>query len=196
MADSDDTNLEVFWDDVRVAPFRRPPTQEDFGDQVERGDMVIGTSAERILVIIKKDGTLRFGPEYCPDEASMVFWEAMGQRRLQMEDRLLVIGHMEAVLTRLGDADLRAESARRVAANDPGNEALEAQAVEAVHRLERLVDQAIELGRGLIRRPEVPMPAFPGEVPRSVQEVEHSSYEGRDAIGDDVDPGQRSETPR
>jgi len=190
---SDDENLEVFWDDVRVAPFRRPPKQEDFGDLVEKGDMVIATSAQRLLVIIKADGRLLFGPEYRPDEAAMVFWEAMGQKKLQMEDRLLVIGHMEAVLTRMGDADLRAESARRVAANDPGNTELEIQANEAVHRLERVVSQAIELGRGLIRRPEIPMPAFPEEVPRSLQEVEHSDYEGRDGIGEDVDSDERPE---
>lgn len=183
----DDDKLEVFWDDIRVAPYRRAPVKEDFGDQVEPGDLVIGTSTNRILVIIKADGTLKYGPEYRPDEAATVFWESMGQRRLQMEDRLLVIGHMEAILTRLGDADLRAESARRVAANDPGNMELERQAVEAVRRLERVVNQAIELGRGLIRRPEVPMPAFPGEVPRSIQEVEHSDYEGRDGIGEDGD---------
>ncbi len=182
----EDTNLEVFWDDVRVAPYRRPPKQEDFGDQVQPGDMVIGTSTHRILVIIKPDGSLRFGPEYRPDEAAMVFWEAMGQKRLEMEDRLLVIGHMEAILTRLGDADLRAESARRIAANDPANNDLERQAEEAIHRLERVMSQAIELGRGLIRRPEIPMPAFPNEVPRSVQRAGPSSYEGRDGVGPDV----------
>lgn len=185
----DDDRLEIYWDDVRVAPFRRSPRQEDFGDQVETGDLVIGTSHHRILLIIKADGTLRYGPEYRPDEAAMVFWEAMGQKKLEMEDRLLVIGHMEAILTRLGDADLRAESARRIAANEPGNEILEVQAQEAIHRLEQIMSQAIELGRGLIRRPEVPMPAFPGEVPRSVRELEHSAYEGRDGVGDeDVDP--------
>lgn len=183
--DDDGLNLEVFWDDVRVAPYRRPPKQEDFWDEVDPGDLVIGTSHERILVIIKSDGTLKFGPEYRPDEAAVVFWEAMGQRKLQMEDRLLLINHMEAILTRLGDADLRAESARRVAANSPGDMELERRAVEAVHRLERVAGQAIELGRGLIRRPEVPMPSFPEEVPRSIQEVEHSDYEGRDGVGGD-----------
>ncbi len=189
MAEKDEDNLEVFWDDIRVAPSRRPLEQKDFGDQVEHTDLVIGTSSNRILVIIKKDGALKFGPEYTPDEAAITFWEAMGQRRLQMEDRLLVIGHMEAILTRLGDADLRAESARRMVESNPGlgNVELEQQATEAVQRLERVVTQAIELGRGLIRRPEVPMPAFPREVPRSVQEVEHSDYEGQDGVGEDVD---------
>jgi hypothetical protein len=195
MAD-DDNNLEVFWDDVRVAPFRRPPKQEDFGDQVGPGDMVIGTGPDRYLVIIKADGTLRFGPEYRPDEAAMVFWEAMGQRKLQMEDRLLVIGHMEAILTRLGEADLQAESARRIAANNSEDMELERRAIEAVNRFERVAGQAVELGRGLIRRPEVPMPAFPDEVPRSLREVEHSDYEGRDGVGESVGDSERPEPSR
>lgn len=182
---ADDAALEVYWDDLRVAPHRRTPREPSFRDQVKPGDFVIGTSKDRLLVIIKPDGTLEYGPEYRPDEAAVVFWESMGQRRLQMEDRLLVIQHMEAVLTRLGDADLRAESARRVAANEPDNMELERQALEAIHRLERVMGQAIELGRGLIRRPEIPMPAFPAEVPRSLQEVAHSDYEGREGIGAD-----------
>lgn len=186
----EDGGLEVYWDDVRVAPHRRPPRELDFRDRVEPGDFAIGTSQNRILVIIKPNGTIEYGPEYRPDEAAMVFWEAMGQRRLQMEDRLLVIGHMEAVLTRLGDADLRAESARRIAANQPEDMELERRAVEAVRRVEQVMTQAIELGRGLIRRPEIPMPAFPAEVPNSLREVEHSDYEGREGV--DENPPEES----
>jgi hypothetical protein len=182
---ADDAALEVYWDDLRVAPHRRTPREPSFRDQVKPGDFVIGTSRDRILVIIKPDGTLEYGPEYRPDETAVVFWESMGQRRLEMEDRLLVIGHMEAILTRLGDTDLRAESARRIAANHPDDMEFERQALEAIRRLEQVVTQAIELGRGLIRRPEIPMPAFPTEVPRSIQDVAHSDYEGRAGVGED-----------
>lgn len=182
---NENVNFEVFWDDIRVAPYRRPV--QDVSLRSEPGDMVIGTSIDRILVTIKSNGTLEFGPEYKPDEAAMIFWEAMGQKRLEMEDRLLLIGHMEAILTRLGEADLRAESARRTAINDPTNMELERVAVEAVRRLERIMSQTIELGRGLIRRPEVPMPAFPSEVPRSIRAVEHSAYEGHEGV-DEEDP--------
>ena len=179
--------LEVFWDDVRLAAHRSPPREATFRDRVKPGDFAIGTSQDRILVIIKADGTLEFGPDYRPDEAAMVFWEAMGQRRLQMEDRLLVIGHMEAVLTRLGDLDLRAEAARRTAMAEPENMELERQAVEAIRRVERAMSQAIELGRGLIRRPEVQMPPWPAEVPQSLRDVEHSDYEGPDGMAEDDD---------
>jgi hypothetical protein len=156
---------------------------------VKPGDFAIGTSQDRILVIIKPNGTLEFGPEYRPDEAAAVFWEYMGQRRLQMEDRLLVIGHMEAVLTRLGDLDLRAEAARRTALAEPENSELERQAVEAIRRVERAMSQAIELGRGLIRRPEVQMPPWPAEVPQSLRDVEHSSYKGPDGMDEDPEGG-------
>ena len=181
--------IEAYWDDVRVAPHRAGPRPLDFRDRVKPGDFAIGTSQDRILVIIKPNGTLEYGPEYRPDEAATVFWEYMGQRRLQMEDRLLVIGHMEAVLTRLGDLDLRAEAARRTALAEPENMELERQAIEAVRRVERAMSQAIELGRGLIRRPEVPMPAWPPEVPQSLRDVEHSDYEGPDGMDEDSEGG-------
>jgi len=179
----DEDPLEVFWDDLRVATHRRPPTAPpDFADLVEPNDLVIGTSKKRILVIIKPDGTLKYGPEYRPNEAAMLFWEAMGSRRIQAEDRILVIQHMDAILTRLGSVDLQAESLRRQAANAPEDAELERRAQEAVRQVEAVVHQAIELGRGLVRRPEVSMPAFPQEIPRSVVQAPHSDYEGRDGV--------------
>jgi len=186
--DKKDDVMKLFWDDARVAPHRRFITHEmSMRDRVRPGDLVIGTSKERILVIVHADGTLEYGPEYRPNEAAVVFWEEMGRRRLQMEDRLLLIHHMEAVLTRLGDADIRAESARRIAANSPTDMEAERRAIEAVNRVTRVANEAIELGRALIRRPGVPMPAFPGEIPTSVQEAEHSDYKGQEGVGEDVD---------
>jgi len=196
-APEDDEPLEVYWDDLRVATHRRPPAAPpDFADQVEPNDLVIGTSAKRVLVIIKPDGTLKYGPEYRPNEAAMVFWEAMGQRRLQAEDRILVIQHMDAILTRLGSVDLQAESLRRQAANAPEDTELEQRAQAAIRQVEAVVNQAIELGRGLVRRPEVAMPAFPQEIPRSVQQAEHSDYEGQDGVPseDAVEPRDRDAT--
>src|SRR6185369_15828787 len=95
--DEDELPLEVYWDALRG---RREPvhTVPLFKDLADPNDMVIGTSANRVLVIIKPNGELIFGPEYSPQEATMIFWESMGQRRLQMEDRLLLVQHMEAVL--------------------------------------------------------------------------------------------------
>jgi hypothetical protein len=187
-ADKKDDTMKMFWDDASVSPHRRFITNEmSMSDKVQPGDMVIGTSKNRILVVIHADGTLEYGPEYRPNEAAIVFWEEMGRRRLQMEDRLLTIHHMDAVLTRLGDADLRAESARRIAANNPTDMEMERQAIEAVNRVEMVAGEAIELGRALVRRPGIPMPAFPDEIPTSVQEQEHSEYRGKEGVGADID---------
>lgn len=186
MADDDDA-LEVYWDDLRVAPHRAEPPSgpPDFSSVAEPNDLVIGTSHQRILVIIKPDGRLLFGPEYRPDEAAMVFWESMGQRRLMMEDRLLLFQHMEAILARIGAQDMVVENLRR-AAQDGDAEAGQRAGHEMV-RLERLVHQAIELGRGLARRPEIPVPAIPVEVPRSIQENVESDYQGREAVDEPVE---------
>jgi hypothetical protein len=177
-------NLEIFWDDLRIAPHRPPPKPTDFDVSIQPEDLIIGTSQHRILVLIKPDGTLTFGPEYRQDEAAMVFWEAMGQKRLEMEDRLLLIHHMEAILTRLGDADLQNEVAQLALRSDTSEEAQQ-RANQTNQNLERIVSQAIELGRGLIRRPDIPMPAIPADVPRSVQAAEHSSYQGQEGLEDD-----------
>jgi hypothetical protein len=161
--------LEVYWDDIRAARHRRHPEEPpDFGELVTTGDLVIGTSEKRILVIIKPDGTLKYGPEYHPDEAATIFWEAMGQRRLMAEDRMIVIQHMEAILVRLGKADLECERLRQQAAEekDPQRKAeLDQSAQLATHSLEMVAHQAIELGRGLARRPGIPVPAVPEQVP-------------------------------
>lgn len=186
----DDDSLEVYWDDVQVARARQPVPGEPeyippFKDRAGPGDFVIGTSADRILVIIRANGQLEYGPEYRPDEAAMVFWENMGQRKLMMDDRLLVIGHMEAVLVRLGVADLEAERLRLAAQNETDPEAQPRrihEAEEAVRRLERVASQAIELGRGLARRPDIPMPAVPPVVPTSIQQNPNSDYQGQDGL--------------
>jgi hypothetical protein len=115
----------------------------------------------------------------------MVFWESMGQRKLMMEERLLIIQHMEAVLVRLGVADMEAERLRRLAAEETDPEAQPRRRQEAelaVRRVEQVATQAIELGRGLARRPEIPVPAMPAQVPASIQQNPNSEYQGRDGL--------------
>lgn len=186
-----DDPLEVYWDDIRVARVRARPESEIEPDQLVAGpgDLVIGTSRDRVLAIIKTDGQLEFGPEYSPEEAAMVFWEAMALRRLATEDRLLIVRHMEAILTRIGEADLRLEQLRVAAAE--GDEAAGQAAGGALVRLERLVHQAIELGRGLARRPELVPPPVPDQVPQSLQQNEATAYEGREGLAEeDQLPGE------
>src|ERR1051325_1929268 len=115
--DAEELPLEVYWDALRgrrgpVEPAHTVPTMRDLADE---NDMVIGTSAQRILVIINPTGERIFGPDSTPQEASMIFWKYMGRRRFQMEDRILLIQHMEAVLVRLGRADMECERLRRLA---------------------------------------------------------------------------------
>lgn len=194
MAEADDEPLEVYWDDLRVARLRadpEPTPAEALRALVDPGDMVIGTSAKRILVIIKPNGELVFGPDYTPNEASMVFWEAMGQARLAMEDRLLLIQHMESILVRLGRQDMECERIRRLAAEeqDPIIKAQRTQEAElAIGRLNMVAHQAIELGRGLIRRPEIPMPAVPERMPEAIRRNPNTEYQGQAGLPPEEEP--------
>lgn len=176
--------LEVYWDALRgrrapVEPVHTVPTMRDLADE---NDMVIGTSAQRVLVIIKPTGELIFGPEYTPQEASMIFWEHMGRRRYQLEDRILLIQHMEAVLLRLGRADMECERLRREAAEAETMQ-LKAERTQqadiALARLNMVAHEAIELGRGLVRRPEVLPPDVPERVPEQIRQNPDSEYQGR-----------------
>lgn len=186
----EDDPLEVYWDDVRVARYRSSPVEPTDPLSAQPGDMVIGTSRNRILVTIKADGTLQYGPEYSPDEAATVFWEAMGQRRIAMEDRFLVIQHMEAVLTRLGRADMECERLRRQADSEPDElrkRELTQYAELSMNRLNMVAHQAIELGRALVRRPDMPTPAVPPTVPESIRLNPVSAYEGQEGLPPDDD---------
>lgn len=158
--EKDDDALELYWDDIRVAP-HRVPKSEDFKAGI--GDLVIGTSANRLLVTIKPNGTIEYGPEYHPDEAAQIFWEAMARRRRDYEERLLVFAHMEQLLTRVGVQDLEVERLRLLSQEEglePTEKASREQYAElAMRRLEMWVHQVIELGRALVARPETPVAA-------------------------------------
>lgn len=173
MPNEDEDDLGIVWDDLTVAAPRREPQEGPLGSQSPR-DLVIGTSANRILVRIKPDGRIEYGPDYTPDEAAVVFWEEMGRRRLEMEERLLLIQHMEAVLTRLGAADLRNEAATNQLRERQSQDNLLA-AQTAQRNLERAMHQAIELGRGLARRPDV-LPPQPTRIPAQIRDNPDSSY--------------------
>jgi len=178
--DDDDDAIELYWDELSVSTQRAPAEPEAPKFEADAGDLVIGTSRERILVLIKANGQLVYGPEYTPDEAAVVFWEAMGRRRLGAEERILVIHHMDRVLTALGAADIRNERAvRALSERQSQANLIEAQRAQAA--LERAMHLAIELGRGLTRRPDIPQAAAPTRVPAIIRDNPNSSY------GDDDD---------
>jgi hypothetical protein len=49
-------------------------------EKPSENDLVIATQS-RVLVVIKPDGALSYGPGYTPDEAASVFWEALARKR-------------------------------------------------------------------------------------------------------------------
>jgi hypothetical protein len=54
------------------------------------------------------------------------------------------------------------------------------------------MSQAIELGRGLVRRPGAVVPEVPEQIPRSVSENPDSSYQGRTGLPQDDPQNRRS----
>lgn len=151
-------------------------------------DLVIGT-ARGVLVRIKPNGVLEYGPDYDPDVAARVFWEAVARHRDGYEEQRLISQHVEAVLVRMGEADLYCEQKRREAAEALGDGAgtdsavvLEAQRATVV--FERVLGQVIELGRGLAGRPlDVKFKDLPGQVPPVVARNPDSSYDPREVPG-------------
>lgn len=191
----DDMMLGVFWNQVPRAP--QEPDQPAFGQQAGPQDLVIGTSKDRILVIIKPNGELLYGPEYRPQEAAQIFWEHMAQRRLMVEDKFLLVQHMEAILVQLGRFDMECERLRKAAEAEPDyNKRAElTQSAEfAIGRLEMVVSQAIELGRALVKRPEVMGPSVPSKIPDSVRSNQASDYKGREALPIVDDEEEKPET--
>jgi len=189
--DREPLDLELYWDDLRVGNRRWSASDEPTDPsrlpsfEAKPGTLVIGTSHNRILVNIGPTGEIEYGPENRPDEAAQVFWEALGRRKIDAEDRLLVIQHMEALLTRLGRQDMEAERLRLAAYEEPAGlhkAELEQSAEIGVRHLEMIMHQVIEFSRGLVRRPEVLPPAMPQEVPRSIRENPQSQYTGQEGL--------------
>lgn len=158
-----------------LAPLRRPdPTREPRPQpEVRPGDMAIATSKERVLVVIRPNGQLLFGPDYVPDEAAEIFWSSMALKRIGSERRLRLLAEMESVLTQLGSADMANETARRnfdtVQSTESTEEDLESARLrcnEAHTRLETAVHNAIEFARKIIPEPE--LTAIPRPTNRSV----------------------------
>lgn len=127
-------------------------------------DLIIATSIARVLVRIKPDGTLIYGPDYTPDEAADVLWKALARRRAEATEKELLFSHMEALFLAVGKADIENELSqmRALALGGLGREG--ARAVVEAHRtnatLERTVHQVIEWARALVERqnPTEPKP--------------------------------------
>lgn len=121
-------------------------------DEKDPKELVIGTSSDRVLVKIGPDGSLTYGPDYTPDEAAKAFWEAMAARRKDYEERLLFFAHVERLLARMGEQDLRTEQMRITALSKDATPVDKFNAERALGQLEVLVHEVLELSRGVALR--------------------------------------------
>lgn len=144
---------------------------------------------DRILVKIHPDGSVEYGPGYTPDEAAVILWETLGRKRIEAEDRLLLFQHLEGILTNLGIADLQNERAQRRVGIQPTPENMRA-AARTHAALERVMHQALELGRGLASRPGLVVPQVPERIPQQIAQDENNSYSGRSGLEPDPTESQ------
>jgi hypothetical protein len=140
-------------------------------------DLIIATTASRVLVRIKPDGSLVYGPDYTPDEAADVFWRALARRRAEAEVKELRFRHIEKLLIEAGEADL----ANQVAQDRENKMAADAS-VSKAERLQAHLDSAaangalneaayrlVEIGRRLaLRGAEDPVSEGPVKDPSSL----------------------------
>lgn len=185
--------IELIWDDIRISRNMAPRELTEVDRLRAKGspnDLIIGTK-DRVLAVIKPNGEIEFGDEYKPHEAALVFWQALARQRYQQEEQMLLNRHMEAVLSQLGAADMHLEAMRR------GSQAGDPNSIEQIGRaqvrFEQLASAAIELGRGLCRRPDVPVPDIPQRIPDRIQQNPLTEYQGGEGIpsaGPDPEDGQ------
>ena len=120
------------------------------------GVLTIASSTGRVIVQIDPNGKVKLGPGIQPDEAAEEFWTALALKRRGMEERLLHIGMMEALLIRVGRADVAYETAALRARVEGATEEDRYRQEMARRSLEALVHQMIEFSRGLLERPDAP----------------------------------------
>jgi len=131
---------------------------------IEAGELVIATSPERVLVRIKPDGTITYGPEYTPDEAARVLWEALAKQRKHAVEREAIMAHIEHVLIKLGDQDLVYEQCQIRAKAEDATHDDAFQEERAAQQFNVYIHQIIELARGLaLRGKKDPGPVSPPE---------------------------------
>jgi hypothetical protein len=131
----------------------KPPKDDDEGPipYAKPTELVVGT-ASNPLVTIAKDGTLTYGLNYTPDEAARAFWEMMAKRRHDYEERLVFFAHVEQLLAKLGEQDLRTEALRNKAAAPDATPHDDFQAQRAIDQLGLYADEMFKFARGMALR--------------------------------------------
>lgn len=155
--------MKAIIDEPRRSKFGVPGKSRMADFDTEK-DLIIATTAARVLVRIQPDGTVIYGPEYTPDEAASVFWETLARKRAEAEREArvkeLLFRHMETLLVAAGEADLANQAARdrenevvvdpKATKQDKMKAHLEAKAAE--EELNQAAIRLVELGRKLALR--------------------------------------------
>jgi hypothetical protein len=155
MPAENESELREYWESVRLGGPLPEPVEQRYARE-HPGDLVIGTSKERMLVRIHPDGTLTYGPNYTPDEAAVTFWTAMAQRRLETELRLIQFQTQENLLQRVAEADIAYETSQLRARREEATEHDRFMEEMSRRNLETRVHVLLEFARGLVRREPTP----------------------------------------
>lgn len=146
--------LRDYWKDVLGTP---PETTEarlvrELGIP-HPGTLTFATSSGKVIVQIDPNGKVTLGEGVTADEAAEEFWTGMALKRRGMEERLMQLGAMEAMLHRCARADIAYERAA-TRAREPGATEEDKFREELQRRnLEAAVHQMIEFSRGLLLPP-------------------------------------------
>ena len=120
------------------------------------GTFTLATSSGKKIVSIDPNGKVTYGEGIKPDEAAELFWTNMALKRVGMEQRLQHLAITEAMLIRMGRADVNYERAQLAADAQGASDHDRAIAERARMNLESIVHQVMDFARGLARQPVVP----------------------------------------
>lgn len=162
--------LTDYWDDI-LGP--RPETIEqrlirELG-LPHPGTFTLATNTGRKIVSIDPNGKVTYGEGVTPDEAAEQFWTSMALKRVGMEQRLQHLAITEAMLVRMGRADLNYERAQLAADAQDATDHDRAIAERAHMNLQSIVHQVMDFARGLAHRGPRPAPEAPVRPPAPPQ---------------------------
>jgi len=151
----EEEDLKIAWELLRGTNVPDPvPT---FTGQ-NPGDFILGTHTGRTILRITPQGRVQLGPDVDLDEASELFWTNLALKRKGMEERLMHLGIMEAILLQMAESDFAYERAQLRAQQATATEHDRMMAEMARRSLESRVHGVLEFARGLRRRPDAPTP--------------------------------------
>ena len=112
---TDNDELGPYWRIIhrlRGVDQPREPLPEETLGRTYPGELVIGTSANRILARIQPDGSVIYGDDYTPDEAAVTLWTAIGSRRPGFDRRMQYMELLDLHIALIAVADQAYETAQ------------------------------------------------------------------------------------